>query len=137
VYAWWNIQRYKYSYVVVTGDNGLAETMAAFLRDRGVDPKCIVLENRAQSTYENALYVKKLLEDRVALPPHPRLALLTSDFHSRRAKLVFEHAGLHVMAVPVPDVSKQPNSATARVAGFFTLAGEMAKYVYYAAKGRL
>jgi len=137
VYAWWNIQRFKYSYVVVTGDNGLAETMAAFLRDRGVDPKCIVLENRAQSTYENALYVKKLLEDRVALPPHPRLALLTSDFHSRRAKLVFEHAGLHVMAVPVPDVSKQPNSPTARVAGFFTLAGEMAKYVYYAAKGRL
>jgi uncharacterized SAM-binding protein YcdF (DUF218 family) len=137
VYAWWNIQRFKYSYVVVTGDNGLAETMAAFLRERGVDPKYILLENRAKSTFENALYVKRLLQDRVPLPPHPRLALLTSDFHSRRAKLVFEHVGLDVKAIPVPDVSKQPNSPTARVAGFFTLTGELAKYVYYAAKGRL
>jgi uncharacterized SAM-binding protein YcdF (DUF218 family) len=137
VYAWWNIQRFKYSYVVVTGDNGLAETMAAFLRERGVDAKCILLENRAKSTYENALFVKKLLEDRVQLPPHPRLVLLTSDFHSRRAKLVFEHAGLHVKAIPVPDVSKQPDSPTARVAGFFTITGELAKYFYYAAKGRL
>ena len=137
VYAWWNIQRFQYSYVVVTGDNGLAETMAAFLREKGLNPNCILLENRAKSTFENALYVKKLLADRVPLPPQPRLALLTSDFHSRRAKLVFEHVGLHVMAIPVPDISKQPDSPTARVAGFFTLTGELAKYVYYAAKGRL
>jgi uncharacterized SAM-binding protein YcdF (DUF218 family) len=137
VHAWWNMQRFRYSYVVVTGDNGVAETMAAFFREKGVDPKCILLENRATSTFQNALYVKKLLEDRVHLPPHPRLALLTSDFHSRRAKLVFEHAGLHVMVIPVPDVSKQPDSPTARVAGFFILVGELGKYAYYAANGRL
>ena len=111
VYAWWNIQRFQYSYVVVTGDNGLAETMAAFLREKGLNPNCILLENRAKSTFENALYVKKLLADRVPLPPQP--------------------------AIPVPDISKQPDSPTARVAGFFTLTGELAKYVYYAAKGRL
>jgi uncharacterized SAM-binding protein YcdF (DUF218 family) len=137
VYAWWNIQRFKYSYVVVTGDNGLAETMAAFLREKGFDPNRILLENRANSTFENAVNVKKLLDDRVPLPPKPRLALLTSDFHSRRAKLVFEHVGLHVMVIPAPDLGKQPDSPTARVAGFFTLAAELGKYVYYAANGRL
>jgi uncharacterized SAM-binding protein YcdF (DUF218 family) len=137
VYAWWNIRRFHYRYIVVSGFDGMAEAMAAFLRDKGVDPGTILLENKAESTYQNAEFVKNLLQKQANLPPHPTLALLTSDYHARRARLVFQHAGLPVRVIPVPDLLKQSNSPAARWAGFLTLTEELLKYPLYAVEGKL
>jgi uncharacterized SAM-binding protein YcdF (DUF218 family) len=137
VYAWWNIRRFHYRYIVVSGSEGMAEAMAAFLREKGVDPATILLENKAESTYQNAEFVKNLLAKQAHLPPNPRLALLTSDYHCRRARLVFQHAGMPVRVIPVPDLLKQANSPAGRWAGFLTLSEELLKYPLYAVEGRL
>jgi uncharacterized SAM-binding protein YcdF (DUF218 family) len=137
VYAWWNIRRFHYRYIIVSGNEGMAEAMAAFLREKGVPANTILLENNAQTTYQNAEFVKNLLRNQANLPPNPRLALLTSDYHSRRASLVFQHAGLPVRVIPVPDLLKQSNSPAARWAGFLTLSEELLKYPLYAVEGKL
>lgn len=137
VYAWWSIQRFKYKYIVVTGNDGMAEAMAAFLRGKGVDPNSILIENRADTTFQNAEFSKNLLQAQAHLPPHPRIAILTSDYHCRRARLVFQHIGLNVRVIPVPDLLKQAYSPSARWAGFFLLTEELGKYVIYGLNGKL
>jgi uncharacterized SAM-binding protein YcdF (DUF218 family) len=56
------------------------------------------VENRSRTTFENALYTKKLLQpDNVTT-----VVLITNAWHMRRALWSFERVGLHAIAFPSP-----------------------------------
>ncbi len=136
-YAAWNMQRFKYKYVVVSGPDGLAEAMAKYLVAGGAKREQILIENAARSTAANAAFVKTILDHQAGLPQHPVIAVLTSDDHSRRARLVFEHAGLPVRVIPVPDVAKRAQSVARRWDAFLDLSQEVLKLEYYKFAGKV
>jgi uncharacterized SAM-binding protein YcdF (DUF218 family) len=135
-YALWMLQRYRYSYVVLSGADGMAETMAKYLTAHGVKQSLLV-ENSARSTLQNAEFVKKILDHQAGLPPRPKIVILTSDYHTRRARLVFEHAGMPVRVIPVPDINKRLAFPAQHWAAFLTLAEEYLKFGGYQLKGKI
>lgn len=78
--------------VVVSGAQGRGEAvsearcMADWLISRGVGPDRIILEERAANTKENIRYSMEMLEER-GLDPAGNIAVVTSDYHLRRASL--------------------------------------------------
>jgi uncharacterized SAM-binding protein YcdF (DUF218 family) len=137
VYADWTVQRQSFHYVVVTGNAGTAEGMARFLSDRGVPPNRILVENNAKSTYENAVYTRRLLEKTYGAGSVPEVVVLTSDYHAARARRVFEHAGLRTQTIPVPDILKRFGSPLERWPDFLLLLSEFSKDLVYEATGKL
>lgn len=105
----------------------LGEALRDFLTAYGVPRNIIIVENRAASTRENALFVKPLLEG-MGGPT----VLMTSDFHMYRAARAFEKAGIHVVPRPIPDVLKRSKWVMNRWASMWTLALETGKIGYYA-----
>jgi uncharacterized SAM-binding protein YcdF (DUF218 family) len=136
-YASWNLQHHSYRYIVVSGPNGLATAMAQYLMFRGTKRSQILLETAAQTTAQNAEFVKNILDRQHDLPPHPVIAILTSDYHTRRARKVFEHAGIPVRVIPVPDLAKRDTSITGRWNAFLDLSQEFAKDGFYKLSGKI
>jgi uncharacterized SAM-binding protein YcdF (DUF218 family) len=137
VYAVWIMQRQSFHSVVVTGNAGAAEQMAHFLRSNGVLEPAILVENRAASTYENALYTRHLLEERYGSGRVPEVVVLTSDFHSWRARRVFQHLGFRTQTIAVPDIHKRSSFRLERWPAFLLLLNEFGKDVLYAATGKI
>jgi uncharacterized SAM-binding protein YcdF (DUF218 family) len=88
------------------------------------------MENAASNTLENALYTKRLL----AGAPGRRV-LVTSDYHTFRARHVFEKVGLDVRCQPFPDVIKSSKNLLGRWDGFLTVTHETMKIAYYKLRG--
>jgi uncharacterized SAM-binding protein YcdF (DUF218 family) len=85
------------------------------------------------STRDEALQSARLL-----LPGSPRIALVTSPPHSRRACAAFEAVGFHVSCVPAREilhVTRDPASFDDRLAAFRTYAYERLGMIKYRAKG--
>ena len=137
VYAGWVLKTRHYRHVVVTGGDGLAEAMAAFLVKDGVAPASIFQERAAMNTYQNALYTRRLLGAEYTGRTLPPVVILTSDYHSWRARRVFEHCGLHAKTIPVPDLIKRSGELSYRWTAALTLAGELEKDVWYILSGKL
>lgn len=137
VYASWVLQARRFPSVIVSGGNGLAQEMGDFLAENGFPRTSILEETQSQSTFENATYVKDLLQRRNLLTPGRKIVILTSDYHSWRARRVFERLGIHVRVIPVPDVGKRSASRIYRWEGFFVLLNEFGKDAAYAVMGRL
>jgi uncharacterized SAM-binding protein YcdF (DUF218 family) len=137
VYASWVLHSRRFPWVVVSGGNGLAQEMKAYLVSSGVPAASVLEEPNSQSTFENAIYTKDLLQSRNLLMSSGTIVILTSDYHSWRARRVFERLGMHVRAIPVPDVAKRSSSRTYRWQGFFTLLDEFGKDIAYGVTGRL
>jgi len=135
-YASWILQRYHYSYIVLSGPDGLAQAMAEYLASHGVKQP-LLIENSARTTSQNAEFVKKILDHQPGLPPHPSIVILTSDFHTRRARRVFEHWGMPVRVIPVPDVNKRLSFPAQRWTAFLTLADEYVKFAGYKLEGKI
>lgn len=74
------------------GLQGNPEGMMAFLKDMGMPPEDVILETKANSTWENATLTLELIGD--SLRTEPSL-LITSATHMRRSVLAFEKVGLH------------------------------------------
>lgn len=66
-----------------------AEVMEALLVREGVDLDSIVREEKSSITYENILNAKALLKKE-----KPRVLVVTSDYHARRARLLCRMLGL-------------------------------------------
>jgi uncharacterized SAM-binding protein YcdF (DUF218 family) len=115
--------------LVVTGA-GVAPQMRDFFVCHGVPAGSIRVENAAGSTRENALYTKRLL----AGAPGRRV-LVTSDYHTFRARHVFAKVGLDVRCQPFPDVVKISRNLLGRWDGFLTVTRETAKIAYYKLRG--
>ena len=104
--------------------------MARFLVFEGIPGSAIQTETASTSTRENALYAARLLSG-----ARGRLVLLTSDFHTYRAHRAFLKAGLAVQPRPFGDALKRSGSAAGRWSVFLEELDEVAKIVYYRARG--
>ncbi|MGE5191217.1 MAG: YdcF family protein [Deltaproteobacteria bacterium] len=73
-----------------------AAAMRDFLLELGIQPEDMVLEERAASTYENALFSKRLLQKK----GEGRIWLVTDAFHMGRAVRCFQVLGIEVAPAP-------------------------------------
>jgi uncharacterized SAM-binding protein YcdF (DUF218 family) len=78
-----------------------ADVMAAYARERGVPPSQLLRERESLDTIENARNTLALLRTRLGQKRAPRVILVTSDYHIRRATRLFRCAGAHVEPEPV------------------------------------
>jgi len=129
VHAVWAWQHGHFQSIFLVGAG--SEEMRRFLIAYGVPEGAISVETRSTSTHENALFLKPLLD---RFPPG-RIVLLTSDYHMCRAARCFRRVGIAVTTRPFPDLLKSSNTLTARWQGFWLLADELAKILYYRARG--
>lgn len=92
--------------VVLSGGRGAgeeiteAEAMRRALTADGVAPERLLLEERSTDTEENFAYSKALLEECGIDTGTAAVAVVTNDFHLRRARLLAERRGLTVLGVP-------------------------------------
>lgn len=77
-------------------EESYASVMRQVLVQSGVAPEHIWTEERARSTYENAVYSGEILRARGI----QRVILVTQAFHMRRAELVFRKQGIDVVPAP-------------------------------------
>lgn len=63
----------------------MAQLMKKHAMELGVPQKAIILEDRANSTYENAHFTKAILKQ---LPIHSAI-VVTSNFHLKRTRMIF------------------------------------------------
>ena len=101
-------QRGLGQYLVFSGaayDNGTsnADVMRSLAVKRGVPAGAILDESQGEDTWGNAVYTRQVLEDHGL---HSAI-LVTSPYHSRRAKLTFDTAyagsGIRLMVHAAPD----------------------------------
>ncbi len=91
-------QRHPAAVVITSGGVDFRETvaegavMAAYLRDRGLAPDRILVEDRSTSTQENLAFSRQLLQAAGRGGDVPML-LVTSDFHTLRAAAIARKTG--------------------------------------------
>jgi uncharacterized SAM-binding protein YcdF (DUF218 family) len=76
----------------------------AQLRQFNVPDSGILVENTSRNTIENAVFSKAVLQKSGLKPPY---LLVTSDFHMRRAQMIFEKAGIQVVPYPCDYIVSQ------------------------------
>jgi uncharacterized SAM-binding protein YcdF (DUF218 family) len=102
----------------------LAETM-------GIPSSAILREEEVNSTRDESIRISKTLRSRNAT----RILLVTESLHMRRAKLVFEHAGLQVQAAPSADYPAFLISPRDRLWLAMRIAQEIQGLIYYRLAG--
>jgi uncharacterized SAM-binding protein YcdF (DUF218 family) len=120
--------------VIVSGAGVDTIAVAPFIRDlmicNGVPAGVIRIESRSNSTRENALNAKQLLNNSPG-----KKVLLTSDFHMYRAHRVFTKIGLQVEPAPFPDVRRRGGWWLSRWQCFQDLVWESVKIFVYSWRG--
>lgn len=94
----------KAANILISGGNGSlipggfreARWAKQQLLQLGVADSLILTEDRSRNTLENAEFSKVVLDSNRLKPPY---LLVTSAFHMRRAKMIFNKKGLNVVAV--------------------------------------
>jgi len=76
-----------------------ADQMAEMALSNGFSYQAIISENSSATTWENVLFTKKILKEKRI----NRIILVTSPYHMRRSKTMFEAKGVNVTALPVPN----------------------------------
>ncbi|MBZ9759814.1 YdcF family protein [Mesorhizobium sp. CA8] len=96
-------RRFPTAKVVVTGGplemigEGDADAAPRLLTALGVSADRLILENKSRTTYENAVFTKRLVMPK----PGETWLLVTSAFHMPRAKALFDRAGFPTVPWPV------------------------------------
>lgn len=108
----------------------VAEIMRDYLEGNGVPRGTVVVEPRARSTRESALFLRPMLQ---GIPG--RVVLVSSDYHMFRAMRAFRKAGVNVLPRPISDVCKRASSWTRRWDAFQDLVIETSKIGYYFLRG--
>jgi len=78
------------------GGNPEAEDMAAIAMEMGVPKDAIVQEGKSLNTYENAKYIKEILQKRKL----KKILLVTSAWHMPRSVAIFKQLGIDVVPAP-------------------------------------
>jgi len=92
---------------IVSGGRGFEETrteaeaMAEYLAKHGIDKSRIFEEDKATSTMENIRLSKVILQHHGGQPPW-RTAVVTSDFHLMRVRMLAERVKMDLQPVPAP-----------------------------------
>jgi uncharacterized SAM-binding protein YcdF (DUF218 family) len=131
-YAVLAYKRYGYNTVLITGDVETTQEMGSFLKENGVPPERIVLEQESHSTHESAIHTATYL---FAEQGADSASLLTSDFHMYRARRSFARAGVTVQTRPIPDCGKRGQRWHGRWSAFQDLMVESVKIGYYGIRG--
>jgi uncharacterized SAM-binding protein YcdF (DUF218 family) len=71
---------------IIYNDVTAAQLMKDHALQLGVPEKAIVLEDRADSTYENAEFTRQIIK---SYPIHSAI-VVSSDFHMKRVKMIFD-----------------------------------------------
>ncbi|MFZ5634256.1 MAG: YdcF family protein [Bacillota bacterium] len=111
-----------------------ADLMLMEAVDLGVPPSAVLLENKSESTYENAVNVKKMvLEQNIK-----SFLLVTSNYHTRRAKYifgrVFEDTEVKFVTVAAPDPKYTASSWWKKHEGQQKALTELASIIVYGLK---
>ncbi len=130
VYAVFEWRRGGYQAILFSGGEGIPEAMRDFAVAQGVPASAITLDTRSLTTWDSARNASALLRNL----PAPWI-LVTSDYHSRRARMAFQKAGSNVEAHPAPDAGKRMTSLAARWPVFLDLTRETVKYAWYRLRG--
>ncbi len=101
--------------VIPTG-TGVAVGDAAFLSDYGVPDAALWVENDSRNTEENIKFTAKLLRTKTKTAK-PRILLVTSAWHMRRAMLFFAKYAPEVEAIPVAADYEHTLAAERRLSG--------------------
>ena len=109
--------------VISSGANDLFTTKP-LLKDFGLPEEAILVENESRNTEENAKFVARFLAERrgtAADGAKPKVLLVTSAFHMRRAKFMFERYApeLDVVAAPCDHEALQACAQPWHVKEFF------------------
>ncbi len=75
-----------------------AEQMYRLALNEGVSPEAGIKEAQSSSTYENAIYTKKILSQ---YNIEGKIILVTSPYHMRRALACFKKQGIKALPAPV------------------------------------
>ena len=118
-------REHPYRQIVVSGKDA-APNMRDFLVFNGIPADRILVEDKATSTHQNALYTARMLAGKTG-----RIVLLTSDSHMFRARRCFAKEGVAVAASSVPDVVKRAGEYDARPQLFMGELRETASIIYY------
>lgn len=120
------LERYKYGiklfqkgygkYLIFSGGNlwgtpSEAEEMAEIAMSDGFPNEAIIIEGNSESTWENALFVKKVLLEKEL----HSVVLVTSPYHALRAETLFKDKGIAVISAPVPDSEFYQASGTGQL----------------------
>jgi uncharacterized SAM-binding protein YcdF (DUF218 family) len=97
-----------------------AQLMKEVLEVMGVPGRAMVLERNSRNTHENALYSALLLNNKGA----QQILLVTSAFHMRRARSLFEAQGFTV--IPAPTDYQRP-VVPPTVPGFLPTADDLVR----------
>jgi uncharacterized SAM-binding protein YcdF (DUF218 family) len=89
------------------------EAMRELLEALGVPPDAIVEEGRSRNTYENALYVREIVEAR----GDEEFLLVTSAMHMPRSAAIFAKQGLRVTPAPVDFLATQGEAGRTNAPG--------------------
>lgn len=73
-----------------------AESMYEYLSNKGIAPERLIKEDESSNTIENIANAKKLLA------PEDTVAIVTSDYHLARARMLLKSAGLGEAGIPAP-----------------------------------
>jgi len=108
-------RRYPGARIVFSGGGGTllteeapeADALARFMDALGIPRQRVLFENQSRTTFENAVYTRRLIEPR----PGERWLLVTSAWHMPRAVGCFRRAGFPVTAYPVDFRTRGPSDA--------------------------
>jgi uncharacterized SAM-binding protein YcdF (DUF218 family) len=118
-----------FSKILVCGHR-TEEMVKPFLLAAGIPADAILIENRSETTRENAQFAKPIL----AGLPGPYV-LLTSDFHMYRAARCFEHEGIPVETMPAPDIANRFRNPAERWECFHGMMLEFGATAVYRMRG--
>lgn len=127
------LRKGKAQVLILSGVHEDADHDAIFLnRINKVERSRIVLEKRSRSTYENAVEVKRLMEEKGL----KSMVLITSGYHIKRADFIFRHIMPPDIRIEAYSVST-PNFDDKKWwsgRGLGILAAEFLKYYWYAGR---
>ena len=143
-------EKYPNALVLCTGGGTASENpsateagrMAEWLKDKGISPERILVEDRSLTTAQNAIYSFDLLEERY--PQVSQLAIVSSDYHIATGTLLFgaeatlraEEAGMEKLKIVSNAAWEAPSgslSAMFQAGALIELSGdvETAFDIYY------
>jgi len=88
--------------IIIATGYGAPECERMFLLDLGVPQEAIVCEEEARNTEENARHVAEMLKKDASPSVKPKVLLVTSAWHMRRAKLMYDRYAPDLDIIPIP-----------------------------------
>lgn len=91
--------------IIVSGGQGEGEDMTEalamknYLVSHGIDKNLIISEDKSTNTYENFLYTKNLLKEKLGKEDYT-ITVISNDFHMYRAKYLGRKVGFNCLGYP-------------------------------------